>query len=43
MYLDLAMYINSLPKTTQLYIYLGSFIFIAVLIIVYLVKNIQEE
>lgn len=43
MYLELAMYINSLPKTTQLYIYIGSFIFIAILIIINLVKNIQEE
>lgn len=43
MYLELAMYINSLPVKTQFYIYLGLFIFILLLIIIYIIGNEEKE
>lgn len=43
MYLEMAMYINSLPKTIQLCIYLGLFILILLLSFIDIMKNIKEE
>lgn len=43
MYLEMAMYINSLPKQTQLCIYIGTFILIWLLSFIDIMKNTKEE